>query len=53
MPMTISTFLYFNDNTCNEEPVLLPFDEDFNLEEFYIEPPLSLVESTIQAIKNL
>jgi len=51
--MTISTIIYFNDNTSDEEPVIIPFNEDFNFEKFYIDPPIALLESTIQAIKSL
>ncbi|HOU98714.1 MAG TPA: hypothetical protein PLP65_07685 [Bacteroidales bacterium] len=51
--MTISTFIYFNDNTNDEEPFLFALNEDVDIEKFYIEPPVALVENTIQAIRSL
>lgn len=51
--MTISTIIYFNDNTNDEEPFLFSLDEDVEIEKFYIEPPVALVQSTIQAIRSL
>lgn len=51
--MTISTFIYFNDNTNDEEPFLYSLDEDVDIEKYYIEPPLALVQNTIQAIRSM
>lgn len=51
--MTISTFFYLNDNTNDEDIFLLSFDEDIEIENFFIEPPIVIVQNTIQAIKNL
>lgn len=53
LPMTIFTLFYFNDNTNDEDIFLLPLDENVEIEQFYIEPPIALVQNTIQAIQNL
>ncbi|GAB4446695.1 MAG: hypothetical protein Fur0028_01350 [Bacteroidales bacterium] len=51
--MTISTFIYFNDNTNDEELFFFALDEDVDIEKYFIEPPVALVQSTIQAIRSL
>lgn len=51
--MTISTLFYFNDNTNDEDIFILPLDEDVEIEKFYIDPPIALVQNTIQAIRYL
>ncbi|MGQ9847826.1 MAG: hypothetical protein ACUVQP_10080 [Bacteroidales bacterium] len=51
--MNIFTFFYLNDNTNDEDIFLLPLDEDVDIEKFYIEPPIALVQNTIQAIRTL
>ncbi len=53
MPMTISTFLYFNENINGDDETLYPLEDTVELSNFYIEPPESLVQKTIQAVLAL
>jgi hypothetical protein len=48
--MTISTFVYFNENINTDEEELILLDNEIDLSDFYLEPPESVVQKTIQAI---
>lgn len=51
--MILSTFIYFYDNSSDDNEQLLSLDQEINIEEFYLDPPADLVKNTMNAILSL